>query len=1602
MCSKKTREPFPRFLLPTGVCVALTGAGIIPAHATCSTAGLTVTCSGVANPLAPSYANSANNINATVNPGASVGVLLGVGGTAMSLTGNNNTLTNNGTIDPSALGSGLGVLSSGAVVGNASASPNTTVINNGTMYGSTGVAVSGVTGMALSVQNGTGGTSNIRNTGTIGSNPLVGATLSGADAPVVAAYGGGTVNMTNSGTIYGRVSFGSNGTPGQGNTFTNSGTINGGVSMGANGNNTFTAVTGSSVNTAGGTGGAFNITVGPNTLNVAATGIVDGGAGGNNMLKLQQGVSANGTIAVNNYINFNHLNVQAGNWTINGASTAQDATLSGGVAIINDNASLGTGTITATGGALQAGTAGLDVSNNVALGAGGLTVQGATGLTLSGTVSGGGALTKNDGGTLTLSGASTYTGGTNLNGGGLIVSNSAALGTGALNVNAAASLDASTNVTLGNGINLATGTTLTIGGSNNLGLSGTIAGAGGLVKNGAATTMLTGANTYTGETTINAGTLALGAGGSIAATGTLNLTGAGATFDLSGASGAQTIGSLAGAAGTNVDLGSNSLTIDGTINATYAGTIGGAGSVTVSGAGTQSLTGTNVYTGGTNLNGGNLVVGSNTALGSGAVNVNGSSTLDATTNVSLANGINVATGTTLTLGGSTALGLSGTISGGGGLIKNGAATTTLNGANTYTGGTTINAGTLALGAGGSLASMGAVNLASSGATFDLSSATGAQSIGALNGVAGTNVNLGANALTLGGTAGGTFSGAIGGAGSLTLAGSGAQTLAGASTYTGGTHLNSGSLVLGNSAALGTGALNVNVSALLDTSANVTLSNTVNLAAGSTLTLGGSNALTLSGGIAGAAALVKNGAATTTLNGANTYTGGTTINAGTLALGAGGSLASMGAVSLASAGATFDLSGASGAQTIGALSGVVGTNVNLGGNALTLAGSGNTTYSGAIGGVGSLTMAGSGTQTLTGASTYAGGTTINAGTLSVSSDANLGAASGALTFTGGVLATTGSFISGRSVTLNGTGAFDVAAGDTLGLTGTLSGAGSFTKAGSGIFDYDGNGSGFTGMTEVAAGSLIVGSDASHANATLGGSVTANNGATLGGHGTVGSGSGSVVTIGSGGTVAPGNSIGTLTVNGNYVQAAGSTYVAEIDPSGASDLIKVTGTATINGGTVSVLKAPGSYAPGTHYTLLTAAGGVTGTYGTLGQNMPFVDLALNYDANDVFLDVARNNVAFPAVGITRNQKATAGALESLGSGSTLYTVIAGAPDAGTARADFDALSGEIHASARSALIDDSYFVRDAANNRIRSAFGDATGADMPLLGYGPDGVKPVTADSIGAVAWGQAFGTWGSYDGDGNAAGMDTSIGGFLAGLDGEVAENVRLGLLAGYSRTSFDVSDRASSGSSDNWHLGLYGGGKWNALRLSGGLAYTWHDIATSRSVAFPGVTDSLSSDYHAGTVQAFGEAGYRIDTAGGFAFEPFANLAYVSLHTNGFSEDGGNAALRGNGGTTDTTFTTLGLHLSSVFDLGGTKTNAHGTLGWRHAFGDTTPISRQAFAGSDTFTVAGAPIAQDAALIEAGLDVNLTKAATLGVAYQGQFGGGAMQNGFKADFSVKF
>lgn len=230
---------------------------------------------------------------------------------------------------------------------------------------------------------------------------------------------------------------------------------------------------------------------------------------------------------------------------------------------------------------------------------------------------------------------------------------------------------------------------------------------------------------------------------------------------------------------------------------------------------------------------------------------------------------------------------------------------------------------------------------------------------------------------------------------------------------------------------------------------------------------------------------------------------------------------------------------------------------------------------------------------------------------------------------------------------------------------------------------------------------------------------------------------------------------------------------------------------------------------------------------------------------------------------------------------------------------------------------------------------------------------------------------------------------------------RLGLLAGYSRTSFNTDDGASSGDSNNCHIGAYGGRHWGALGVRAGAAYTWHAIETNRNVSFPGLNETLKADYDAGTAQAFVEAGYRVEK-GRFAFEPFAGLAYVSTSTDAFTETGGSAALSSAETSFDSTTTTLGLRAATDVSLGDMAATVRSGLGWRHAFGAVDPTSIVAFAGGDSFTVYGTPIARDALLVEAGLDVAISAKANLGLSYTGQIANSARDHGVKASLAVKF
>lgn len=169
---------------------------------------------------------------------------------------------------------------------------------------------------------------------------------------------------------------------------------------------------------------------------------------------------------------------------------------------------------------------------------------------------------------------------------------------------------------------------------------------------------------------------------------------------------------------------------------------------------------------------------------------------------------------------------------------------------------------------------------------------------------------------------------------------------------------------------------------------------------------------------------------------------------------------------------------------------------------------------------------------------------------------------------------------------------------------------------------------------------------------------------------------------------------------------------------------------------------------------------------------------------------------------------------------------------------------------------------------------------------------------------------------------------------------------------------------------------------------------------FPGFSERLTSNQDGGSTQVFGEVDYRFD--GIVSLAPFAGLAHVSFDRDGFRETGGAAALTGRSSGTDVTFSTLGVRAGYAFALGAFDARAHGLVGWRHAFGDTTPVSINAFAGGSVFAVDGVPIADHVALLEAGLDVRVGDDAELSLLYAGQLADSASDHGIKATLDVRF
>ena len=556
---------------------------------------------------------------------------------------------------------------------------------------------------------------------------------------------------------------------------------------------------------------------------------------------------------------------------------------------------------------------------------------------------------------------------------------------------------------------------------------------------------------------------------------------------------------------------------------------------------------------------------------------------------------------------------------------------------------------------------------------------------------------------------------------------------------------------------------------------------------------------------------------------------------------------------------------------------------------------------------------------------------------------------------------------------------------------IGGFGGLAKRGAGTLVLAGNNY-YQGPTTIAGGTV----DVTGAIATS--RVTVQPGGTLSGTGVTGP---TEVR----GVIAPGRPGQALTVAGDFVHRAEGTYVAQLDANATtSDRVDVQGRAVLQQGQFKLQGPPlRADAVGRDYVVLQAAGGIDGTFSTTQEPYLFVDLRHGVQAGAPTRYAAgwhRNETPFATVAQTRNQAAVAGALDRAAPGLGPRDVTLVGQDAATVARRFDLWSGEVHASMLSASIEQAGTVREAALARSRQMTEVLVADDKA----GVTG-RPAIGLAGGKGLWGQYSTGRHQLRGDGNAAGVRASGSGVVFGNDFAIGTHSRAGLLAGFGHDRVNADDGRGRVSADDFTLGAYGVTQLQDWRLSYGTAYTGYHARSRRDM---GEFGRAESRYKGSAAQAYAEAAW-MQQWGRMQFEPYAGLAYVHARRGAFSEsadDGpasGGAALDGKAASQQLMFSTLGLRGSTGWQLDkGRSLSLRAGLGWRHAHGKVAPGATMHFAQGETFDVHGAPVARDALLLQAGLQLKTAGSMEFGVNYAGQMARGAPSHAVQANALWRF
>jgi fibronectin-binding autotransporter adhesin len=1068
--------------------------------------------------------------------------------------------------------------------------------------------------------------------------------------------------------------------------------------------------------------------------------------------------------------------------------------------------------------------------------------------------------------------------------------------------------------------------------SDDVTFEGNISGSGSLKQAGMGTLILTGTNTYTGGTTISDGTLQIGQLGGLIGT----------------------VGSIVGDVTNN-----GSLVFARGDDLTFSGVIRGSGSLEQAGTGTLTLTGTHTYTGGTTVTLGTLQIGNGGTTGS----IVG----DVTNNTYYGS---------LTFNRSDDVSYGGVISGSGGVVKLGGGTLTISGVNTFTGGAFVKAGTLKIVPGGALNTGIFVGGANQNATLEIDKGATA-SVGVSLEQGGRLDNAGAVVSKISGSS------AVRGGDSTTVVNHDGGLIESDFSQPGydipaiGLGLDStltnsmGSTIRGYTGVITGGAVsNAGGSIIGMTRDGIRGATVVNNSDGGSI-LAGFNAnrpLNISSGINTDATNASiNNIRGSTIKGV--YRGITLFDGGTVTNDGGSLISGSTGISIISrSSATGTVNNAGGSTITGVQAGIVlsygGTVANGPGSTIetTALASGDCSVTLACSifvpvyrGVGS--YGSNGTLHLTNAGSIIGDvqmdpTAVNDTTLiaggSIQGDLNVG------------------LNAQSSLTLDGNAG--TAQSYSNAVTGTTTFGGILVKHGGGTWVIDNGDLQGVVDTSVNAGSL-------QAAQTLSGNVTVNASGNLDGvPGVAGnlSNAGKVAVHG-----------GDSAVDGNYVQSSTGSLAVSL-----GSKLDVTGAATLNGGTLEITGADSGYVSNAHTNVLTASGGVNGTFDQLvkGTGVVFTATTINYDANSVWLDTTGLDVTTAAAGqgVSYTKASMGSAQRVQGAFELLDDKLATGRLAGVSE-DFVHAAGQFQQSP----------TLQAAQASLQSLSGELHAASAAMTFRAIDASSRVLSDRFdNLLDKGTGFGMWMqnlNVGGDMARAGFDGigfQLDGWLVGSDRRIGHSGVAGYAFGQShgQQRLDRSfDHDNSRSTEGMMYAGWLNGDWYT---QGRVGFGRFDQDVSRRILLGDSVQGVRTQYSGNYNVAYGESGLHLGR-GDSHVTPFVHVQYARIDRGGFAEQGaGGFGLRSNAQTLDRWQAGLGVRVGRHWNLdGGRAVDFSARAQWQRTLASHGDVFDASFVGLQQWRpLAGIGLSRYSGLLGVGLDATLSTRTTLKFGYDYEMG----------------